>query len=665
MSKTKIANNLRVRAAFSPDTLNEEQRTVDVVFGTDTPVRMYTWDGPVWEILSFERKHVKMDRLERGAPLLDNHSRWGSVDDTVVGVVENARVDGKQGYATVRFSNDEKGKRLLEKVKDGILRNISVGYTVSKYERTKAEKPGEMDTLRAIDWTPYEISLVSVPADANAQVRSEAGQDQFSEVETIIHSQTKIRTMDENTPATPATPTPAPAPAPAAPAVDAEQVRAAAVKAERERVQGINAAVRAAKLSAEFGQRLIDEGTSLDNARAAIIDEWAKQETPAPTRSQNPAPTARVTADHETDNRREAITDALFLRADPILAAKQVSDERKRQAQQYRGLSLLDIARQSLERSGVNTSGMDKMELVKRAITSSSSDFPVLLEGTNRRVLLAAYESMGDMWRRFCTVGSVGDFREYKRLRTGSFGNLDKIQENGEYKNKPIPDGESEKIYAETKGNTINVTRKMIVNDDLSAFTRLASMLGRAAARSIESDVFALFALNSGNGPVMGDGKTLFHADHGNIAATAAAPSVTSFDAARVQMALQKDPSGNDFLDLRPALWLGPIALGGNARVVNDNQYDPDVTNKFQVANKVRGLVGDIIDTPRLSGTAWYMLANPSDEPVFEVAFLDGVQTPYLEQQETFDVDGIRWKIRLDYGVGGIGWRGIVKNAGQ
>jgi len=74
--------------------------------------------------------------------------------------------------------------------------------------------------------------------------------------------------------------------------------------------------------------------------------------------------------------------------------------------------------------------------------------------------------------------------------------------------------------------------------------------------------------------------------------------------------------------------------------------------------------VGDVIDSPRLSGTAWYMLANPADEPVFEVAFLDGVQTPYLEQDEPFDVDGIRWKIRLDYGVGAIGWRGIVRNAG-
>lgn len=635
----------QIRAMFTPDTMNDAERTVEVVFGTDEPVMMNTFAGPVLESLSFSGTAVRMDRLNNGAPLLDNHNRFGSITESVIGVVEKAWTDGKRGYAKVRFSKSDKGERAMQEVKDGIIRNVSVGYSVQKYEREKPKNPNDPELFRAIEWTPHEISLVSVPADKNAGVRAQI---------TNINN----ATMDvQNTPDVPATPAPAVAP------LNPEQVRSEAVQAERARVTGIQDAVRAAKLPGEFGAKLITDGTTLDNARALIIEEWAKQAA-QPTHSQNPAASASVGADRESEGRREAVSDYLFLRAEPNLAGKEVKDDRRRAAEQYRGLSLLDIARQSLERAGVSTSGMDKMELVKRSITSSTSDFPVLLEGTNRRVLLASYENAGDMWRRFCAVGSVGDFREYKRLRTGSFSNLDALQENGNYKTKAIPDGEAEKISATTKGNTINVSRKMIVNDDLSAFTRLAAMLGRAAARSIESDVFALFALNGGNGPTMGDGNPLFHATHGNIAATAAKPTVDAFDAARVQMATQRDPSGNNFLDLRPALWLGPIGIGGLARVVNENQYNPDVTNKFQVANQVRGLVGDIIDTPRLSGTAWYMLANPADEPVFEVAFLDGVQTPYLEQDEPFDVDGIRWKIRLDYGVGAIGWRGIVRNAG-
>ncbi|MGI9158206.1 MAG: HK97 family phage prohead protease, partial [Saprospiraceae bacterium] len=566
MDKIKIKDSLNVRAMFTPDTLTESERTVEVVFGSDAPVRINTWDGPMLESLSFDRSAVNLERLNNGAPLLDNHNRYGSIAD-IVGVVERAWTDGKKGYAKVRFSKSEKGTRAMEEVKDGILRNISVGYRVNKYERKAGTNPGEMGSIRAVDWEPYEISLVPVPADRNAMVRGEGEQSEIS-VTTII---TNDRQM-ENNPIQPESPaTPPPVVSSATP----EQVRSEAIAAERARVTGIQHAVRAAKLPGDFAEKLIADGTQIDNARALIIDEWAKQAAQIETRSQQSQPTASVGRDNEAEGRIEAISDALFLRAEPMLAEKELkaNPERRRAAEKYKGMTLLDHCRESVERSGASTRGMDKMEIAKRSITSSTSDFPVLLEGTNRRVLLAAYSSMGDTWRRFCNVGSVGDFREYKRLRTGSFSNLEALQENGTYKTPAIPDGEFERITAGTKGNVINVTRKMIVNDDLSAFTRLASMLGRAAARTIESDVFALFALNSGNGPTMQDGNPLFHATHSNIAATNAKPTVDAFDAARVQLATQKDPSGNDFLDLRPALWLGPIGLGGQARVTNENQY--------------------------------------------------------------------------------------------
>ena len=188
-------------------------------------------------------------------------------------------------------------------------------------------------------------------------------------------------------------------------------------------------------------------------------------------------------------------------------------------------------------------------------------------------------------------------------------------------------------------------------------------MLGKAAARSVEADVYALLALNSGLGPTMADSKTLFHADHGNIG-TGAAISVASIDADRVLMAQQKDVSANDFLDLRPAVLLLPIGLGGTARVINGAQYDPDTANKLQRPNMVAGLYSTIVDSPRLSGTRRYSFASPSDAPVLEVVFLDGNSTPYIETERGFEVDGVRYKIRLDYGVGAIDYRGAVTNAG-
>lgn len=163
----------QMRAMFSPDTIDEEKRTVEVVFGSENPTRMFTWEhGPIMESLSFSQGHVRMERLNSGAPLLDNHDAWGSVADIVVGVVERAWAKDKKGYAKVRFAKGEKGDRILEMVRDGVIRNISVGYRVNKYEVTRATERGELDFFRAVDWEPHEISLVAVPADHTAQVRS-------------------------------------------------------------------------------------------------------------------------------------------------------------------------------------------------------------------------------------------------------------------------------------------------------------------------------------------------------------------------------------------------------------------------------------------------------------------------------------------------------------
>ena len=91
---------------------------------------------------------------------------------------------------------------------------------------------------------------------------------------------------------------------------------------------------------------------------------------------------------------------------------------------------------------------------------------------------------------------------------------------------------------------------------------------------------------------------------------------------------------------------------------------NPDTANKLQRPNMVNGLFRDIVDTPRLSGTRRYLFADAMEAPVLEVAFLDGSQTPYLEVQNGFDVDGARYKVRLDYGVGAVDYRGAVTNAG-
>lgn len=705
---------LLARAKFDAPSFNKEARTVDVILATETTdVMRYDWrnDTYFFEQLVISSDTVRMDRINASAPFLDNHNSYGSVSGALGVVVPgSAKLDGNVIRCTVKFSAREEAAKVMQDVQDGILRNISVGYKIFKYERQPIVD-GETPIYRAIDWEPYECSLVLIPADIGAGVgrslENRGRETEASELEVDIIDAAGITTgqrsnnplnKNQNSQNTmkleeralavglPATATLAEVEAAERKAEltrralavgltkdatvseietaerkitegDSEKMRKAAADAERARVVEINALVRKMKLSAEFGDKLIADGVTIDSARALAIDELSKTD---PNFRNN----VTITGKDETDKKRDAISAALVIRSG-ALDSKEITAEEREISQEYRYMSLLDLAKMSLEAANPgSTRGLDKMEIAKRAITSHSSDFPVYLEGTNRRVLMAAYKNTPDKWRQFCVIGTVGDFREYKRIRPGSLTRLDALLENAEFKNKKITDGSAEKISAGTFGNIINVSRQMIVNDDLQAFTSLTKALGRAAARGIEIDVFALLASNGGLGPVMSDGKTLFHADHKNIAAVAAAPSMTSFDAMATLLASQTDREGNDYLDLNAAIWLGPKSIEGLAKSINGSEYDPDAATKLQKPNIVKGMFTNVLGTPRMAGTRWYAFANPAEQPVIEVAFLDGQEAPFMESQETFSIDGIQWKVRLDYGIAGVDYVGAGTNAG-
>lgn len=475
-------------------------------------------------------------------------------------------------------------------------------------------------------------------------------------------------------PAAPATPTPAPAPAalapaPAAvaanpqPAVAADAIAAAnaaiaAIQQRNANIRGVFAGFRemqgVAQLEAEV---LADPNVSLEQAQARLLARVGQGSPVQGTAGGR----VEMGAD-ERDRLRASASNLLLARTNVISGAEA---DAARQGNPFGSMSLTAIAESLLQRSGVNTRDLTREQIAKQALASqTTSDFVIVLENAMHKMVVAGYRASQFTWSRFCRVGTLSDYRPHNRYYLSSFSDIKEVNEKGEYEDGVLGDAVKEVITAKRKGRILQVTPEVIINDDLGFIQQAASALGLAAGRTIEKDVYALFALNSGNGPTMSDGKALFHVDHGNIATTAAVPSVASLDAARVQLALQKDPAGNDFLDITPALWLGPLGLGGTARVVIGAEYDPDTNNKLQRPNIVRNMVRDIIDTPRLSGTPWYVLADPNLEPTFEVGFLDGVQTPTLEQETNFRTDGVAWKVSHRYGVAAIGYRGIVKNAG-
>lgn len=173
MKKKSIDLGIQTRAAaIAPASIDQEKRTVELVWSTGAAVKRADWvTGRVYsEELSMDPAHVRMARLNGGAPLLNSHSRWGLND--VLGVVEKAWLDGGEGRAIVRFSSRPEVDAVWNDVRDGIIRNVSVGYKVHRFEETS--KPGAaVPTFLAVDWEPEEISLVSVGADAGAGVRAD------------------------------------------------------------------------------------------------------------------------------------------------------------------------------------------------------------------------------------------------------------------------------------------------------------------------------------------------------------------------------------------------------------------------------------------------------------------------------------------------------------
>lgn len=658
------APTLSLRAALQPATVSAEKRTVQLVWTTGAPVLRRDWDGSYFEELSLDPKHVSLTRLNNGAPFLAAHDSYSL--GSVMGVVESASLERGQGVATVRFPAegiDPDADMLFRKIQDGIIQNVSVGYSVRKFEKREGGD-SKVPTYLVTDWEPFEISAVPVGADDGAGFRS------FLDVSTRGVPQQESNTMTEEEKR-------------AAEAKQAEEAKAAAektraqelenaIKAERARGNEIRAYVKKAALSEDFAEKLITDGKTVDQARAAILDAMVARSDATSINSAH----ATVT-DDQADKRSRGLTAALLHRAgfsDRIKeAVKKGGDAAEGLAGvetdpgEFRGISLLNVCRELLESRGVNTRRMSNSRLFETAVLRSgyqtASEFSVLFENVMHKAVLAAFALQSDTWRMFCGTDRVPDFRDSNRFRTGSLDVLDSLTEHGEYQNKSIPDGQKQVINTATKGNVYAISRQTFISDDMGALSNLFQMMGRAAARTIEEDVYELLTANAGLGANLSDSNTFFHATRGNIG-TGAALGVAGLDADRVTMLSQKDMSDREYLDLRPHCLLVPVGLGGQARQYNDMQFD-GVSNKFQVPNIVRGLFKNIVESPRITGTRRYLFADPSVHPAIKVVFLEeSGEAPLLDSEDGWRVDGVEYKVRIDAKAQFFEPKAAVTNAG-
>lgn len=341
-------------------------------------------------------------------------------------------------------------------------------------------------------------------------------------------------------------------------------------------------------------------------------------------------------------------------------------------ANPYRGRTLSEVARMCFEGMGVSSSSVDALDMVRGALgvmrvrgAQTTSDFPVILENVLHKMVLTGFYSYNPTYQRFCKLGDVTDFREWKRLVPGIIANLEMVNEAGEYKNKNLPDAEKLGITVSRRGNIIEITPELVVNDDLGTIMDMARQLGMAGPRTIEREVYRQLALNSGAGPNLPDGNPLFHTTRGNIATTPGVVTVETLAAGADVMAVQTAPGDDtEYLDIQPRTSVSRHTTARDVQVLTQSEYDPDTANKLQRPNKVRGLVSDIVGSPRVASPKWYLFADPSIAPVFEVAFLNGQREVRVVQEENFRTAGLAWRGELPFGVAPIDYRGGYYNAG-
>lgn len=175
----KLNSNFQRDLNFEVRAVDEENRTVELSFSSEQPYQR--WFG--MEILSHDDGAVNLSRLQEIGVLLFNHNR-----DYVLGKILEVSVTDNRGIAKVQFDDDEESDKIFQKVKNETLKGVSVGYRVDIWEEVTSGSTSTNGKFAgpcsiAAKWTPFEISIVSIPADDSVGVGRDLDDDNINERE--------------------------------------------------------------------------------------------------------------------------------------------------------------------------------------------------------------------------------------------------------------------------------------------------------------------------------------------------------------------------------------------------------------------------------------------------------------------------------------------------
>lgn len=318
----------------------------------------------------------------------------------------------------------------------------------------------------------------------------------------------------------------------------------------------------------------------------------------------------------------------------------------------YNAMTLRELARASLVDRGVSVSGHNAMSMVGLAFTHSNSDFGQILIDVAHKSLLKGWETAAENFDQFTSRGTLTDFRAAKRVGLGDFGYLPQVGEGEEYTYGTIGD-EGASVALATYGQLFSITRQAILNDDMHLLTKIPEKMGQAARATIAKLVFALL---SGNAKAQ-DGKTLFDASHKNTI-TNAVLDLANIDKG-IQMMNGFVNARGEPLAIEPEFMLLPTSMYTRGLQLIKSASVEGADANSGIINPLRDIVTPV-KSARLQAAdekSWYLI----NKEAIEVSYLDGIDTPYMEQQNGFTVDGVSTKVRIDAGVNVIDYRGIVK----
>lgn len=465
--------------------------------------------------------------------------------------------------------------------------------------------------------------------------------EEFEKMPNAIRNMiTPPRNTTAREPANPATPQHQPA----APVLDENAIVARVVAEQKARVSGIQ------DVFAMFGGKhqelqaacISDVECTIAMAKDKLLAELGKDTTPSNKNNQPHiyAGNGNIVGD--------GIRKSLMARA---------GYEAQEKDNFYNGMTLRELARMALTERGIGVSGLNPVQMVGLALTHSTSDFGNILLDVSNKALLQGWEEATESFELWTKKGSLSDFKTAHRVGMGGFPSLRQVREGAEYKYVTTGD-KGQTIALATYGEIFSVTRQAIINDDLNQLTDVPMKMGRAAKGTIGDLVYAVLTGNA----KLSDGKALFHNDHANL--SSGAISVSSLDDSRKLMRLQKE--GGRSLNIRPAFMLVPVALETLANQTIKSASVKGADANSGIMNPIQNFA-EVIAEARLDEAdpkAWYLAAAKGSDTI-EVAYLNGVDTPYIDQQDGFTTDGIATKVRIDAGVAPLDYRGLTKSSGQ